>query len=63
MERFNPMQSTKLWYWEMKVASTGLWRQLSWRMTEKDAEAHAKSSGVELRKVEGSLQELQTVKV
>ena len=50
------MQSSKLWYWEMKVASTGLWRQLSWRMTEDDAEAHAKSSGVELRKVE--LQEI-----
>ena len=59
------MQSTKLmavaWYWEMKVASTGLWRQLSWRMTEEDAEAHAKRSGVELRKVEGSRQELQEI--
>ena len=56
------MQSAKLvavgWYWEMKVASTGQWRQLSWRMTEEDAEAHAKRSGVELRKVEGSREEL-----
>ncbi len=57
------MQSTKpvavMWFWEMKVASTGLWRQLSWRMTEEDAEAHAKRSGVEVRKVEGSRLELQ----
>jgi hypothetical protein len=60
------MQSTKpravAWCWEMKVSSTGLWRQLSWRMTEEDAAAHAKRSGVELRKVEGSGQELQDIK-
>ena len=55
------MQSTKLWYWEMKIASTGLWRQLSWRMTEEEAEAHAKSSNLQLRKVEASRQELQEI--
>ena len=59
------MQSTKpgtvVWCWEMKVSSTGLWRQLSWRMTEEDAGAHAKRSGVELRKVEGSGRELQNI--
>lgn len=59
------MQSTKSstveCYWEMKVASTGLWRQLSWPMTEEDAEAHAKRSGVELRKIEGSRQEHQEI--
>lgn len=55
------MESEKLvvlvWRWEMKVASTGQWRPLSWHMAEEEAEAQAKSAGVEVRKIEGSCEE------
>ena len=53
---------TVVWKWELRdpTLRSG-WRLLSWRMSETDAAAWAKTEGAELRKVEGSREERRDV--
>lgn len=53
------MPAVVLWKWEIRDARRRSgWRLLGWMMCEEDAAAWEKAEGAELRRVEGSREEL-----
>lgn len=57
MDRMAELPNVILWKWRVLNPETSRWRELTYRMTEEQAQQKAAREGVRLERIEGSAEE------